>query len=575
MFLACIFVLMLGITLKLLMVQVIDRAHYLELDARIHRGPDPQKPVPGGIYSRDLKPMAVSVALETIYANPVQIAGSDAGTAATARHIARLVGLDEDEIREKLEGGVEKGRSSIHLARLLEPERVVPLAEDRPPGVWTEREWSRVYPGGKMACHILGRRSPWHEPLEGVELRWAFLLDGRPGTRPKNIDSYGRSILGADSTEVLPPEPGKNLVLTVDWSLQQVAELALDRLMERNAPKSATCTVMDPRTGEILALASRPNFDPAGLEEGTPEEIARRLNDLPVARQYEPGSLFKVLLAAATLESDRYDGNQAYYCSGFTPDLGGRPLRCWDERGHGTTGLTRMVSHSCNIAAAQFALLIGAEHYHDFLQKLGLGQCTGIGLPGEVPGALRTVDNMRMRDLANLGFGQGVSVTDIQMLSAVCAVTNGGMLMQPHIVRAVMDAQTNQPVREIEPLVLRQVCSPETSERVKEMMQATVDEGTGALAAIDGLRIGGKTGTAQKWLQEEGGFVEGRNIVSFVMVAPLEDPRFAILVTADEPAIGEHGADVAAPVAKTVVLAGLRDAGLLPEQVEVNAGTGD
>ncbi|MFW5868347.1 MAG: hypothetical protein ACOCX2_11055, partial [Armatimonadota bacterium] len=261
-FLACVCVVTFVITIRLFMVQLFDRAHYLELDARIHSGDDPQAPIPGGIYARDLKPMAVSVALETIYANPVQIAGSDAGIDATAHQIARLTGLDGDEVREKLRDGAQKRRKSIHIARLLEPERVVPLREDRPTGVWTEREWSRVYPGGRLASHILGRRSPWHEPLEGAELRWAFLLDGRPGTPSKDTDSYGRSILGADSTGVLPPEPGKNLVLTVDWRLQQVAELALDRAMERNQPRSATCTVMDPRTGEILALASRPDFNP-------------------------------------------------------------------------------------------------------------------------------------------------------------------------------------------------------------------------------------------------------------------------------------------------------------------------
>ncbi len=344
--------------------------------------------------------------------------------------------------------------------------------------------------------------------------------------------------------------------------------------MERNRPKAATCTVMDPQTGEILALASRPNFNPSGLEEGTPEEISARMQNLPVTRQYDPGSLFKVLLAAATLESDEYTGAQKYHCSGLTPDLGGRPLRCWDDRGHGTVDLTKMVSHSCNIAAARYALLIGGEHYHRFLRNIGLGERTGIGLPGEVAGALRAPDAMRVRDLANLGFGQGVSVTDIQMLSAICAVSNGGMLMQPHIVRAVMDAETNLPVREVQPLALREVCSAATSERVREMMQATVDRGTGRPAAIERVRVGGKTGTAQKWLEEEGGFVRGRNIVSFVMVAPLEDPRFAILVTVDEPAVGEHGADVAAPVARAVMMAGLRGAGLLPEQVEISEDAG-
>ncbi len=573
-FLAGMCVLMLGITLKLLNVQVFDRGHYLLLDARIHRGPKPEAPVPGGIYARGLEPMAMSVPLETIYADAVLVAGSDEGIDGTARQVARLTGLDADELRGKLAHGAKQKQRSMPLARLLDPKRVQALAEDRPEGVWTDREWKRVYPGGRLACHVLGRRSPWHEPLEGAELRWAFALDGRPGTRPRNVDSYGRSILGADSTGVLAPEPGNNLVLTIDWSLQQVVELALDRCMERSGPETATCTVMDPRTGEILALASRPNYAPAGMAEGTPEEIAARLKDLPVVRQYEPGSLFKVLLAAATLQAENYETRATYYCSGYAADVGGRPLRCWDPKGHGNCDLTEMVAHSCNIAAARFAMLIGAEHYRNFLEALGLGVRTGIGLPGEAEGTLHPAEQMQVRDLANLGFGQGVSVTDIQMLTAVCAVINGGELMQPHIVRAVMDAETNRPVREIEPLSLRTVCSSETSRQVREMMGAVVDRGTGRLAAIEGLEVGGKTGTAQKWLGSEGGFIEGRNIVSFVMVAPLEAPRFAILVTADEPARGEHGAAVAAPVAKTVAMAALRQAGLLPEQVEISEDAG-
>jgi stage V sporulation protein D (sporulation-specific penicillin-binding protein) len=565
--------LMIGISIKLFTVQLVKRDHYLELDATIHRGPDPEEPTPGGIYSRSLQPLAVSVPLVTIYANPVQIAGSEDGIDGTAREVARLVGLNVEDLREKLRAGAEKERRSVHLARLLEPDRVAPLSEDRPAGIWTEREWDRVYPGGRLACHIVGRRSPWHEPKEGAELHWAFLLDGQPGTRPKNVDSYGRSILGADTSGVVPPEPGRNLVLTVDHQLQQVVEMALDECVERTRPKAATCTVMDPRTGEILALASRPNFNPAGLAPGSIDEINTRLKNLPAVRQYEPGSLFKVLLAAAVLDSAKYTGTEAYHCDGFTEDLGGEPLRCWDPKGHDNCGLAKMVAQSCNIAAARFALLIGAEPYHRFLTDLGFGRRTGIGLPGEVPGMLRDLADTRVRDLASLGFGQGVSVTDIQMLNAVCAVVNGGTLMQPHILRAVMDAESKQVVREIKAVALGQVCSPEASAEVREMMGAVVERGTGTLAAIDGVRTGGKTGTAQKWLEKEG-FVEGRNIVSFVMVAPLEDPRFAILVTADEPAVGEHGADVAAPVARTVAVAALRQAGLLPGQGEVSAASG-
>lgn len=560
-----------GLSLKLVYVQVMRRGHYLELDRHLHRGPAPELPTPGGIYARGLEPMAVSVPAVTICANPVQVARSRLGIDGTARELARRVGLDADATRATLQRGASRGSRYVALARQLEPERVIELAESQLEGIWTTREYRRVYPGGRTACHVLGRCSPYHEPLDGLELRWAFLLSGKPGTRPKNIDAYGRSILGADSGGVLAPEPGRNLVLTLDWSLQQAVELALDRCVERSRPRAATCVVMDPRTGEILALASRPNFNPAGLEPGTPEEIAERLKNLPVVRQYEPGSLFKVLLAAAVLEA--HVAEHTYYCGGVT-EIGGRPLRCWDPRGHGNCDLARMVAKSCNIAAARFALELGAERYYRFLKNAGFGRPTGIELPGEARGALRHFEQMRERDLANLGFGQGVSVTDLQMLAAVCAVVNGGRLMQPHLVQAILDSDTGAVLRERPPLELGRVCSEEVSAQVRELMAGVVEHGTGEAARIEGLRVGGKTGTAQKWVAEEGGFVEGRNIMSFVMVAPIDDPRFAILVTVDEPAVGEHGADVAAPVAKAVAMAALRQAGLLPEQAEIEEDLG-
>ncbi len=576
MFLSVVLVLIFGLSLKLTWIQVVRRGHYMALDAQRHPGPEPDRPVPGAIYARGLEPMAVSVPMASVCADPRVIAKSEREVSAIARDIAERTGLDPAQVRDRLERAIEDNLGFVYIARLLEPDRVAPLVQDRVPGVWISREYMRMYPGERLACHVLGRCTRYHEPMDGIELRWAFLLAGAPGTRPRNMDGHGRSILGVDSTGVLPPEPGKSLVLTIDWSLQQVVEMALDDCMARNRPKSATCVVMDPNTGEILALASRPNFNPGGLEEGTPEEIARRLKNLPVVRQYEPGSLFKVLLSAAVLESPAYHG-QTYYCGGQT-DIGGEPLRCWGRwaynGGHHSCDLTRMLAVSCNIAAARFALLIGARDYHDFLERLGIGHRTGIGLPGEATGKLRPAEQMRERDVANLGFGQGVAVNDIQMTSAICALVNGGRLMQPHIIKSVLDAETGDVLRELPPHEIRRVCSEQTSARVREMMGAVVEHGTGAAARLEGLRVGGKTGTAQKWIAEEGGFVTGRNILSFVMVAPLDAPRFVILVTADEPEVGEHGADVAAPVAKAVAVGALRQAGLLPEQVEISQDVG-
>lgn len=232
-----------------------------------------------------------------------------------------------------------------------------------------------------------------------------------------------------------------------------------------------------------------------------------RLRNVSVSRQYEPGSLFKVLLAAATLESDKYRPGMTANCTGTTM-VGGRPLHCWGhwayDGGHGVCDLTGMLVQSCNITAAHFATLIGAQHYCSFLRSVGIGQPLQAGMPGEASGSLRDPSQLRVRDLANMGFGQGVSVTDIQMANAVSAVVNGGELMQPHIAKSVLDARTGSTVREVAPQVVRRVCSERTSAQLRYMLGQVVDRpnGTGRVARIPGVSVGGKTGTAQKWVKE-------------------------------------------------------------------------
>ncbi len=557
------------LTVRLFHIQVIKHPHYMSLDEEIHPGEAPTPPQPGAIYARGLEPLAESIQMVSLCADPPEVQ-DEGGIDYAARVIAEELGLDFDEVHGRLERGLEKKRTFVYLARLLPPGQADEIRDLGVEGVWSIREYRRIYPGGRLACHVLGRCSPFHEPMDGIEYRWRFLLAGLRGTWRKNVDCHGRIIPGEDNRAVLPSVPGKDIVLTIDRSLQRVVELALDACMKEHRPRTATCVVLDPQTGALLAVASRPGFNPNEPGRCTQETLM----NLPVIRQYEPGSLFKVLLVAAVLESGRYDPSVRFYCGGTT-EIGHRPLRCWgrwaDNGGHGTLALPAMLVKSCNLVAARFALWLGADEYCGFLKRVGIGERTQVGMPGEAAGYLRPAKELSERDLANLGFGQGVAVTDIQMASAVAAVVNGGRLMQPHIVQAVADPATGALLREVKPLVRRRVCSEETSATVRRIMGEVVRRGTGARAQIEGVQVGGKTGTAQKWIAEAGGFVPGRNIVSFVLVTPLDEPRFVILVTADEPQVGEHGADVAAPVARTVALAALRRAGLLPEDVEINS----
>ena len=545
-------------------IQVIKRAHYLAIDRWLHPGEKPPAPKPGTLYALGDQPLAESIQTLSLCADPWKVEKKE-GLRCAAREISDRLGLDYNEVHDKLKRGLEAQKRFIYLKRLL------PLAQGdkvseltlRKDCVWGEHEYRRIYPGGSLGCHVLGRCSPFHEPKDGIEIRWRFLLSGQRGTWRKDTDRHGRIIPGEEGNRVLPPVPGKDLKLTLDRSVQRAVEMALDDCMKRQRPEAATCVVLDPRTGALLALGSRPCFDANRPGRCT----TRSLKNLPIVRQYEPGSLFKVLLVAAVLDSGRYDPSMQFRCVGTT-EIGGKPLRCWDHwaynGGHGWLHIDAMLAESCNLVAAQFALWLGAKDYCAFLRQVGIGERTQIGLPGEAAGTLHKAKDLRQRDLANLGFGQGVSVTDIQMVAAIAAVANGGRLMQPYLVQQVLDPGDGSVIREAE----------ETSAQVRGMMGKVVEHGTGTRGRIEGVQVGGKTGTAQQWNPVTGSYEDGRKIVSFVLVTPLDHPRFVILFTAEEPQIGRHGAEVAAPYAREVALVALRQAGLLPENVEISAGPG-
>jgi len=405
-------------------------------------------------------------------------------------------------------------------------------------------------------------------------LRWRFVVAGEAGTPRRNVDAWGRTIVGMEADTALPPIPGKSLVTTVDLDVQRQVEAALDRLWSRNRPENACVVVMEPRTGAVLALSSRPNYDPNDLapragEERKPVTVESMLNHA-VNWEYEPGSTFKILTAACALQAGAVALHRRFHCPG-TMILGGRPLRCWGEwaaKGHGSVDLPAILAKSCNLGAAQVAVSIGAQRFTQFLETCGLGRRTLVGLPGEAGGKVYPPESLRLRDLANMGFGQHVLVTPLQLTAAIGAVVNDGIYMQPQIVRRVLNPDGSV-FREIPPHARTTLCSPEVSRQIRQMMIGVVENGTGRAARIPGIAVGGKTGTAQVFDPKTGTFPEGQKVVSFVLVAPADRvPDFCILVVAKNPKIGEHGADVAAPVAKEIALYLLRRQGILPETDE-------
>ena len=586
------------LALRLIHLQVIARGHYLDVGGAIVDSRSPGEPRRGSILARDLQPLAESSQVYSLFADPKALAGDDEHPdlipeAATA--VARALGMDRRKIITYLREEAATGARDRPIKRLLSDKEHAALEKISMRGLRFKPEWMRTYHHGMLACHVLGRCSRHHEPLEGVEKQWDFVLAGSEGSARSDLDAFGRWIPGQDASGALPTKQGRDVVLTIDLALQAATEMALDVCMDKNRPEWVSCVVLDANTSEVLACASRPGFNPAGIvlteteKKARKEELGLMLNNALVQRLYEPGSVFKVLLAAAVIETKACPPDQTFYCGGVI-QVGGKSLSCWPpwdhNGGHHTCDLTRMLVESCNVVAAQFAQEVGPTAFYNFLRGVGIGVPVFSGMHEEakldvvdedgnvIDPALLPPEDLTPRDLANLGFGQGVDVTTLQLANAIASVINGGRLMQPHIVKAVLNSANREVIRAIEPVQLGTACSPETSAAVRRMMGKVVTEGTGRRAAIHpDFPVGGKTGTAEQWDRKTKGYKAGNNIVSFVMVAPLDDPRFVILVTAASPKIGEHGSDVAAPVARSVAITALRDADLLPVAIELEVDT--
>ncbi len=548
---------------RLVYVQVFRHDFYLHLATIYHPSDRPRAGPPGAILTRSGHILADSVTVASLKVDP-HIARDKEDLAPMARFIGKQLGVDESQVREKLHSNAPWE----YLARKVDLEVASSIMDARFAGVQQDLEYRRNYPNGPVACHVVGVRGSDHRPREGLEYRYRFLLDGQPGTRITNVDAFDRTIVGQENQPALPPLPGMDLVTTLDLSVQRAVEAELDRCVSRTRPKAATCVVMDCRSGEILALGCRPCYDPnriAGAPAGATHVgiPTKNLLNLCVSRQYEPGSTFKPLLIAAALDAGAIKPTDTFLCKG-TETIGGKPLRCWGPwatRGHGRLTAEEVIVNSCNLGAAHIALKLGAEPYYDFLQRVGFAQKPRSGLASEVAGHIQKPEEMYERDLANLGFGQGVGVTDIQLAAAISAIVNGGIYYRPYIIRAVRTKEGDV-YREANPPQGRQICSEATSKLVRKMLVAAVERGTGRQARIKGACVGGKTGTAQIWNPKTQEF-DG-NIMSFVMAAPLDtQPQFVILVTVQEPAVGEHGADVAAPVAREIAKSLLRRQGLL------------
>ena len=414
-------------------------------------------------------------------------------------------------------------------------------------GVYLVKESKRYYPYDKLLSHSLGFVGIDNQGLSGLELTYDKYLTGAYGSIKYISDAKGNKLELTESYE--KPQDGMNMTLTVNYKLQESLERELDNAVLKYNPDSALGIAMNPKTGEILAISSRPNFSPSKYKKYTIEEINR---NLPVWMTYEPGSTFKIITLSTALEEKLVDLEKEHFHDSGSIRVENARIKCWKHGGHGDQTYLQVVENSCNPGFVSLGQRIGKEKLFKYINNFGFGKKTGVDLNGESTGILFDLNRVGPVELATTAFGQGVSVTPIQQITAVSAAINGGYLLKPYIVKSINEPETNSVVLQNKKQIVRKVISKETSSKVRMALESVVTNGTGRTAFIDGYRVGGKTGTAQK--VKDGKYMVGNYIVSFIGFLPANDPEIIVYIAIDNAkGITQYGGTVAAPIAKRIL----------------------
>jgi cell division protein FtsI (penicillin-binding protein 3) len=489
-------------------------------------------PKRGTIYDRKGRELAVSLPMDSVFADPAEI--SDAELAG--RLLSRIL---SDSPSDEIETKIREAHIPIRLARKLSPETVQRIQEMNLRGIFFQQESRRVYPQRKLAAHVLGYTDVDEKGIGGIEYALDKQIRGRPGKIMVMADGrrrwYDRKESAAD--------PGASVTLTIDETIQYIAEKELSRAIDDTHAKAGTVAVQDPNSGELLALANWPTFDPN--DAGSFSDEARM--DRAVSAAYEPGSTFKVITLTGAIENGVTTPETMVDCQMGKILLPGRVIHDWHP--FGVMSVDKILVHSSDVGAIKVALQLGSPRFYDTIRNFGIGQPTGIELPGENHGLLRPLESWSANSIGSLAMGQEVSVTPIQIISAISAIANGGTLYRPRIVREMRGEV--MPVRHSD-AGPRQATDQKTAAEMRGMMEDVVLEGTGKPAQLSGYTAAGKSGTAQKIDPATGRYSATQYNSSFVGFAPVNDPAISILVVLDSPVGAHHGGEVGGPVFKRV-----------------------
>ena len=504
----------------------------------------------GSIEDTNGDVLALSATAYIVTANPQQV--KDA--AAFAKALSPLLDMEPGAIEKRLENKKlasvilkrQVSRDTVDKIRSLRTENLEMNALLR--GISFDEDTKRVYPKGEMLSQVLGLTNVDSVGQSGLESLYETLLKGKAGSLRTEVDAASR-LLPDGKTAYVAPQAGYTLRLTVDSTVQAVAEKAMRECIQVNDALSVQCLVMDVNTGAILAICMKPDYDPNAPPRNDLETLQELMRITVISDVYEPGSTFKMLTCAAALDSGAASLDDRFTCTGSITVDGDR-IRCW-KNSHGGQDLKEALANSCNPAFVTLALRMGTETFYKYLRAFGLGVRTGVDLPGESAGILINPRYVKNVDLARIGFGQSVAVTPLQLICAACSVVNGGRLMKPYIVREVLDGD-GQVVERVSPTVVANPITAETSAAMRALLENVVENGGGKNGAVAGYRIGGKTGTAQVY--KDGRVAGNVHIGSFLGFAPIDQPRFAVLVTVNEANVPvDYGSTTAAPFASQIM----------------------
>lgn len=486
-----------------------------------------------------------------VYARPQSVVDAE----GAAQSLAKILGVDSGVIYEKL---YQKGVSEVTIQRQISTEQAEAIRNCNLSGVYLASQGVRSYVYGDFLSQVLGFVSSDGVGQSGIEAYYDKYLQGINGSLLTETDLVG-SELAEGNMYYYPSISGLTVTLTIDATIQAVVENVLQLAMYQQNPIAARCIVLDVQTGEILAMASKPSVDLNNLPRDDIETLMKYSKNTLLTDVYEPGSTFKVLTAAACLEEYKNGNSRAFSAqhiftnSSGTRIVDGSKISCWTKHTngkHSNQTLSDALNNSCNPIFTDIALSLGKSTMYDYLEKFGYGSVTGIDFDGEQSGLLVSESSVTNGDLARIGFGQSVAVTALQLCMATAAAVNGGLLMQPYLVKEISDPTTGKTVKRFSPTVVNRAVSKETSEIIASMLKRVVDEGGGKNAKIEGYQVGGKTGTAQKFVN--GALATGKYVSSFVGFFPASAPRYLCLMIVDEPQGQSYGSIVAAPYAKLV-----------------------